>query len=177
MFFTDGDGNVSGQFTNGDPTIPEVATQVNADWLNMVQDEPLHLLAVTGITPDKADNTQLLAATQKLFGCAWAYCSTNGSGGVTLLHGQGFSGAVPTLVGSTVKLTFDSPLADTNYGVTVSPDVVSSLPRYNGGPLNRDVAWVEVVVGDLASIGGGGPAVVNLATTALKFLVVVHGSP
>jgi hypothetical protein len=55
-----------GRFTEGNPTIPEPATVVSADWLNAVQDEILNVLAEAGIQPEKADNAQLKEAILKL---------------------------------------------------------------------------------------------------------------
>lgn len=66
MFFTDGDGNVSGQFTNGNPGAGQQATQVNADWLNMVQDEMGNVLSLAGVTPVKSNNAQLVSAIQRV---------------------------------------------------------------------------------------------------------------
>lgn len=62
MFLTDGANNVGNQFTNGPP-----ATQVNADWLNMLQNELATILTAASVTPNKPDSTQVLAALKLIF--------------------------------------------------------------------------------------------------------------
>lgn len=67
MHKIDGPGATEEQrFTEGDPVVPIPATDVTADWLNAVQDEFVNVLAAAGITPDKADNTQVLGAIRQL---------------------------------------------------------------------------------------------------------------
>lgn len=54
-----------GFFTDGDPAAGIPATVVSFDWANAVQEELAHVVtdpAGGGLTLDKADNTQLLAA-------------------------------------------------------------------------------------------------------------------
>ncbi|MFV0422052.1 gp53-like domain-containing protein [Oleidesulfovibrio sp.] len=67
-----------GHFTEGNPTIPEPATVVSADWLNAVQDEILNVLAEADIQPDKAKNAQLKEAILKLGPERFKGFSTNG---------------------------------------------------------------------------------------------------
>ena len=55
-----------GRFTEGDPLVPIPATVVSADWLNSVQEELVNMLSAAGITPDKADDAQLLAAISQI---------------------------------------------------------------------------------------------------------------
>jgi len=66
MHRIDGDGNVSGEFTQT-PTPGNNATQVTADWLNAVQNEIVNFLETNGVTLDKADNTQFSALMVTLF--------------------------------------------------------------------------------------------------------------
>lgn len=54
------------RFTEGDPTIPVPATTVTAAWLNAMQEETIAVLEAVGIAPDKANNSQVLAAIRKL---------------------------------------------------------------------------------------------------------------
>lgn len=54
LYFTEGGNGVA-------PTWP------GADWFNIVQTEILHVLIAAGLTPDKADHTQLKKAMSKLF--------------------------------------------------------------------------------------------------------------
>ncbi|MDL2266755.1 hypothetical protein LJC46_02050 [Desulfovibrio sp. OttesenSCG-928-G15] len=67
MHLIDGPGATEqGRFTEGDPVIPIPATEVTADWLNAVQDELQAVLTAAGISPDKADNAQLVQAIKAL---------------------------------------------------------------------------------------------------------------
>lgn len=62
MHRIDGDGNVAGQFTEGDPGAGQPATQVTDDWLNAVQEE-IATVCLTNGALVKANNGQLLVAT------------------------------------------------------------------------------------------------------------------
>ena len=64
MHRIDGDGaTVTGQWTEGNPSTGEPATEITDDWMNAIQNE-LEAVIVTGggIALNKASNTQLLAA-------------------------------------------------------------------------------------------------------------------
>lgn len=54
------------RFTEGNPTTGQEATQVTADFLNAIQEEIIAVLAAAGISPNKANNTQLAAAITAL---------------------------------------------------------------------------------------------------------------
>ncbi len=49
----DGDGNVDGTFSGGDPAVPRLPTQVTPDWFNDIQAEQLHIITTGGGTPTK----------------------------------------------------------------------------------------------------------------------------
>lgn len=68
MHRIDGPGaTVDNKFTEGDPVSAVPATQVTDDWLNAVQEEITAVILSAGITLNKANNAQLLAAiTQKI---------------------------------------------------------------------------------------------------------------
>ncbi|VWB75897.1 hypothetical protein BLA6993_03586 [Burkholderia lata] len=55
-----------GYFTGGNPATGQAATILDADWLNMVQEELMNLLAAAGIPPSKTTYNQVLAAIQKV---------------------------------------------------------------------------------------------------------------
>jgi hypothetical protein len=55
-----------GFFTNGDPTLGQPATIVEADLLNAVQEEIAHVIEQAGIVLSKTDRTQLYQALGKL---------------------------------------------------------------------------------------------------------------
>lgn len=61
-------GATAGFFTEGDPGTGTPATRVSADWLNNIQEELAGVIEEMGLTLDKADPTQLLAAIRLLTG-------------------------------------------------------------------------------------------------------------
>lgn len=66
MHRIDGPGAVNGLFTEGDPTAPQMATVVSADWLNDVQENLARAIESAGITPVKGDYNQLAQAIGSL---------------------------------------------------------------------------------------------------------------
>lgn len=62
MHRIDADGNILGQFTDGNPAIGQRATQVDAAYLNSVQEELSYVIEQAGIVLDKEDTTQLRQA-------------------------------------------------------------------------------------------------------------------
>ncbi|MBF0248046.1 MAG: hypothetical protein HQL36_08250, partial [Alphaproteobacteria bacterium] len=54
--------NPDGFFTDGNPAGGVPATTVDAEWLNMAQEELASVIIAAGLTPDKSDNTQLSQA-------------------------------------------------------------------------------------------------------------------
>lgn len=62
MHRIDADGNISGQFTDGNPAIGQRATQVDAAYLNALQEELAYVIEQAGIVLDKEDTTQLRQA-------------------------------------------------------------------------------------------------------------------
>lgn len=77
------DGDVTGYFRDGNPSLGEQGTQVTADWLNAVQEELLSVIQYAGITPDKDTHTQLLSALKLMAGeVSTSVQTTNGSAAV-----------------------------------------------------------------------------------------------
>ena len=62
MHRIDGPGNLAGQFTNGNPAIPVIATDVQDTWLNDVQEEIITVIEDQGIALVKGTQNQLQAA-------------------------------------------------------------------------------------------------------------------
>lgn len=60
-----------GFFVVGNIAVGQIATIVEADWLNTVQEELTYIVLRGGLTPDKTDNTQVLRALSRLFTGAW----------------------------------------------------------------------------------------------------------
>lgn len=67
MYQIDSAGNVSGQWSNGNPAIPTPGTILDATWMNMLQAELLAILTAASISPVKGTNNQVLTALQALF--------------------------------------------------------------------------------------------------------------
>lgn len=88
MHRTDAEGNVDGRFNPGNPAIGQKATRIDADWLNSVQEEVVHVIEESGGQLDKADTTQLYHAIVALA----AGAAGDGSGGVPTTRQIGTSG-------------------------------------------------------------------------------------
>ena len=58
--------NPVGYFTKGNPGTGLAATVVDDDWLNMVQEEIIAVVAAANLTPDKTNRAQLLASIRIL---------------------------------------------------------------------------------------------------------------
>lgn len=68
MHRIDGPGAVNSLFTEGDPTVPQMATVVSAAWLNDVQENLTRTIEAAGIAPVKGDYDQLRQAINLLSG-------------------------------------------------------------------------------------------------------------
>lgn len=62
MHRIDADSHVGNLFDEGDPGAPRAPTQVDADWLNAVQEEICNAITNAGLTLTKGTNTQLRSA-------------------------------------------------------------------------------------------------------------------
>ncbi len=60
-----------GYFSNGNPALGVPGTIIPGWWLNMVQEELRAILIAAGVTPNKANNAQVLAAIQVLIKAAF----------------------------------------------------------------------------------------------------------
>ncbi|GAB6035835.1 tail protein [Fundidesulfovibrio butyratiphilus] len=68
MHRIDGPGAVNNLFSEGDPSVPQMATVVSAMWLNDVQENLVRAIEAAGITPAKGDFEQLRQAIVLLSG-------------------------------------------------------------------------------------------------------------
>ncbi|WP_186113941.1 hypothetical protein [Burkholderia gladioli] len=59
-----------GFFTGGNPATGQAATIVDADFLNMIQEELISILTAASISPNKTAYGQVLASLEKLFAAA-----------------------------------------------------------------------------------------------------------
>ena len=66
MHKIDTDTAVDGEFTDGDGTLENPATDLNAAWYNSVQRELLAILSGVGISPNANDDSQIWTALQKI---------------------------------------------------------------------------------------------------------------
>lgn len=62
MHKIDADGNIAGEFSDGDEGLGILGTKVDAAWLNAVQEEIVNLLLDMGVVLAKGTNTQLSTA-------------------------------------------------------------------------------------------------------------------
>lgn len=65
MHLIDAAGHVNNQFVHEDPANNRPPTEVDADWLNAVQNEIANAISGMGLELNKADQSQLLKAIQK----------------------------------------------------------------------------------------------------------------
>lgn len=68
MHRIDGPGAVQSLFTEGDPTVPQMATVVTAAWLNDIQENLVRLIEAADIIPEKGNYDQLRQAINLLSG-------------------------------------------------------------------------------------------------------------
>ena len=85
MHKIDTDTAVDGEFTDGDGTVENPGTDLNAAWFNSVQRELLAALAGVNISPSASDDAQLWKVLQKI-GLRCVYSDTD-------VDVSGFSGA------------------------------------------------------------------------------------
>lgn len=131
------------RFTEGDPTIPVPATTVTDDWLNAVQEELIAILAAANITPDKANNAQVLAAIQRLIADK------------TGIAKVGINGLVNP-DGTTITIGNDGILSAVAAGAaTATKDGISAgivaFAADNADPARRDIAATPAMVREYLS--------------------------
>lgn len=85
MHKIDTDTAVDGEFTDGDGTVENPATDLNAAWFNSVQRELIAAIAGVNISPSASDDAQLWKALQKI-GIRCLYSDTD-------VDVSGFTGA------------------------------------------------------------------------------------
>lgn len=68
MHRIDGPGAVNNLFTEGDPSVPQMATVLTSTWLNDTQENLVRAVEAAGITPVKGDYDQLRQAILLLSG-------------------------------------------------------------------------------------------------------------
>lgn len=153
-----------GFFTNGNPASGVAATIVDADWLNMIQQELISIVAAAGITPSKTTYNQVLSAIKRIgqstvvladTGAVNAYSATNA---VPLVAGTWVNGVVQQIA-----------VAHTNNGAsTYAPDGLAPIPIYGLGlqPLQQGEMFAGgtaiLMKQTIAGVNGGNPICVLL---------------
>ncbi|BBV15077.1 hypothetical protein IOMTU157_0293 [Citrobacter portucalensis] len=133
---------VTSFFTEGGNGVPP--TYPGPDWFNIIQSELLAVLAAAGITPDKANNVQLLAAMRALF----LDTSQNGA------DIQDKALFLQNL-GITQALALKAPLASPSFSGT------PSVPTADQAEIDFRIANTAFVAQAIANLNGGAPAVLN----------------
>lgn len=153
-----------GYFTGGNPATGQAATILDADWLNMVQEELLSLLAAAGIAPSKTTYTQVRDAIRSLrgtlqvltdTGAANVYAAANPSPMAVLPAGSGVTQTVKIAHANTGASTYapDGLAAAPIYGMAGQPlqgselttNGVATLMSYVGPVLNGgQLCWILV---------------------------------
>lgn len=134
-------------FTEGGNGIPP--TYPGPDWFNIIQSELLKILEEAGITPDKADTGQIMAALKKLF-----ITNSGSAGAIAGLTGQ--NNTFPYFTGEdTMALTPLSAFVRSILGKNTAGEIIDALllrdtvnkansavpntRRVNGMPLSSDI--------------------------------------
>ncbi|HBA8653082.1 TPA: phage tail protein [Escherichia coli] len=106
-------------FTEGGNGIPP--TYPGPDWFNIIQSELLKILEEAGITPDKADTGQIMAALKKLF-----ITNSGSAGAIAGLTGQ--NNTFPYFTGEdTMALTPLSAFVRGILGKTTASEIIDAL--------------------------------------------------
>ena len=139
MHKIDADGNIAGEFSDGDEGLGILGTKVDAAWLNAVQTEIVNLLLDMGVVLAKGTNTQLRDAVRAdlRLARAWGWVQIN-SGTITV---SGFNvGAVALSVGNTsLVVELDMALNDADFCVLISDDGTTAGSSNTGafGPMTN----------------------------------------
>ncbi len=120
-------------FTNGNPGGGVPATILDDWWFNMMQEEVRNVVVDAGITPDKDDNTQLLAAIDAKIAAAGGFSPFGYLAGLTLSN-NGSDAAndidIAAGVARSAQNTYDLSLAAT---LTKRLDAAWAVGTGNGG--------------------------------------------
>ncbi|MCB2190360.1 MAG: hypothetical protein KQI62_02270 [Deltaproteobacteria bacterium] len=154
MFRIDSDGNQDNLFTDGDPLTGAKATVVSAAWLNAIQEEAANVIEGAGITLDKADNTQLLAAILTMAGGGPMRISIPGEGLVAASLISVLAGVVGNVVAIGSKLK-----SGTSLDISMTRDGLA-LASFTMTP-----AFAEITGEDLTNIACTKGSVIDISTS------------
>jgi hypothetical protein len=109
-----------GFFSNGNELTGTPATVVDAWWLNMIQEEIRNVVVAAGIAPNKADNTQLLAAIGAVTG-GNIYLPLAGGTMTGQIHWSGVGNGPPDTNGTGQRLViWDAPSGSIDYAIGIA---------------------------------------------------------
>ncbi|EFA0753912.1 phage tail protein [Escherichia coli] len=163
-------------FTEGGNGIPP--TYPGPDWFNIIQSELLKILEEAGITPDKADTGQIMAALKKLF-----ITNSGSAGAIAGLTGE--NNTFPYFTGEDeMALTPLSAFVRDILGKTTADEIIDALSlrdtvnkassavpntrRVNGMPLTSDIT--------ISNISGNAGTATRLQTARRINNVLFDGS-
>lgn len=153
-----GAAGTPGYFTNGNPGTSTPATVVDADWLNMVQEELMNIVAAAVITPSKTTRNQVLAAINALIAGATGAGAIQAQAGNYVAAG-GTANAItatftPAVGAHVTGMPLRIKIATTNTGATtLNPGPgVKDVRDYAGQPL----VGGELVAGAIAEFNYDG---------------------
>lgn len=154
MHRVDTDGNVSGLFTDGDPSIAQQATVVDDDWLNDMQENVAQAIEAATITLVKGTYTQL-------------------RDGIKALARQAMQATANTFVDTQTFVKFTSGNAVAVDGNAASPAVLVTAGTAQAGVsiVGSTNAALLSVAGYVDMSGGSTPA---LSLSAIDELTKVH---
>lgn len=118
-----------GYFTNGNPAAGVPATIVDADWLNMVQQELVNIVTAAGETPSKTTYNQVLLAIKRLVQSQVVLTDTGTANAYAVAN-------TPALTNTTWanNVVQQFIVAHANTGAsTFSPDALTAIPIYGLG--------------------------------------------
>lgn len=188
MHRIDADAHVSNLFDEGDPGVPREPTQVDADWLNAVQEEICNLITANGTALVKGTNTQLrdalLAGVQTLTS-PWSFtggllatggASSFGHGIITSGKATGGKGVFATGVGAN-EAVYGVGGATGAGVVGVGGATSGAGGTFSGGTLGDGVVGTGVGTGKVGVRGTGannatGYGVYGISTHASAYGVV-----
>lgn len=118
-----------GYFTNGNPVAGIPATVLEADFMNMLQQELLNVVAAGGLTPSKTTYTQVRDAIKRIVQNTVVLADTGAVNAYTAVN------ATPLVAGTWVDGVVQAvKIAHTNTGAsTYAPDGLTAIPIYGLG--------------------------------------------
>ena len=135
-----------GYFTGGNPATAMPATIVDADWLNMIQEELIAVVTAASLSPSKTTHNQVLAAITALISAGGGrpghtytandWCWLDKAAGLILQWGS-----VGGASGANVHVTFPTTFPNTCLGVTLAPTITSLGTGVTGGAINENTGY------------------------------------